>query len=74
MDDAARLIPEHIQANYAQLVAERYGGDWSKLARQAETDGEHIIAAWAASHTDATAPVETAVDKTPRTRRGGGTG
>jgi len=68
--DFDALIPEHLQDNYRLVVADRYDGDWSKLARQFDASGDDLLARWAASQTGTSeAPVEKAVDRAPRTTR-----
>lgn len=67
--DFDRYIPQHVRENYEALVAERHGGDWSKLARAFDNDGEQLLARWAASHGDGGEKAERAVDKAPKTTR-----
>lgn len=70
MDDPARFIPEHVQANYEQIVEERHGGDWAKFARAAEAEGSPVVAAWAAARAGiGEEKTDTADDKTPKTTR-----
>lgn len=69
--DFDALVPQHVQDNYRALVAERHDGDWSKLARHFDANGEELLARWAASHADTKVDKpEKAVEKTPRTTRG----
>ncbi len=48
--DFDRYIPAHLQDNYAQIVAERYDGDWTALGRQMAVDGEQLLSRWAYSN------------------------
>lgn len=68
--DFDALIPGHLQDNYRLVVAERYDGDWSKLARQFDASGDDLLARWAAAQAPAkAAKTEKAVDAAPRTTR-----
>lgn len=47
--DYDRYIGPDVQANYEQVVADRYDGDWSALGRQMAVDGNNLLAGWAHS-------------------------
>lgn len=71
--DFDRYLPEHVQDNYRRIVEERHGGDWSKLARQMDADGNDLLAKWAASQAGGKSDsVEDASDKSETTKRGPG--
>ena len=72
--DYDRYVPEHVRDNYRQLVEERHGGDWSRLARELDANGDTPLAKWAASQSGAKSDdkPENAMDKTETTKRAPG--
>lgn len=67
--DFDRYIPQHVRDNHAARVEGEFGGDWQRLARQFDADGEALLARWAAAQAPAEPKTENTSDKTPRSSR-----